>query len=180
MKTVYQIDPAHSTAQFVVRHMMITNVRGAFRNVKGTVVYDPDDVTQSSVETTIDAASIGTRDDQRDAHLRSADFFDVEHYPVLTFKSKSVRRTDGELTVTGDLTIRGVTREVVLEVEQPSPESKDPFGNVRVGVSARTKIKRSDFGLTWNAALETGGVLVGDDVKIELELSIIKTQTMTA
>ncbi len=181
MKTIYQIDPARSTAQFVVRHMMITNVRGGFRNIKGSVTWDSDHPEQSSVQATIDIDSIDTREEQRDAHLRSADFFDVEHYPVLTFQSKSVQRTgEGELKVTGDLTMHGVTKEVTLNVEGPSADSKDPFGNVRSGVSATTKVKRSDFGLTWNAALETGGVLVGDDIRIELELSMIKSETMAA
>jgi polyisoprenoid-binding protein YceI len=181
MKTTYQIDPAHTTAQFVVRHMMITNVRGAFRKITGKIVYDPEDVTQSSVEATIDTASIDTREEQRDAHLRSADFFNVAQFPAITFKSKSIKAAgDGELRVTGELTMHGVTKEVVLEVEEPSAESKDPFGNIRVGVAAKTKIKRSDFGLSWNAALEAGGVLVGDDIKIELDLSMIKAGTATA
>src|SRR5262249_30343258 len=157
-------DPAHSAANFVVRHMMITNVRGNFHNLKGTIVYDPDNPADASVENIIDTSTINTREDQRDAHLRSADFLDVEHFPTITFKSRKVERDgDEEWNVTGDLTIHGVTRPVVLKVEGPTPESKDPFGNTRIGASATTKIKRSDFGLIWNAALETGGVLVGDD-----------------
>jgi polyisoprenoid-binding protein YceI len=177
MKATYRIDPAHSSARFAVRHMMVTNVHGGFRKVEGTVTYDPENPAESSIETTIDAASINTMDDQRDAHLRSADFLDVAAYPVITFKSTRVEPAgEGERKVTGDLTIHGVTRPVVLKAEQPTPEEKDPWGNIRMGASAVTKIKRSDFGLTWNAALETGGILVGDDLKIELDVSLIKTQ----
>ncbi len=176
MKTNYKIDPAHSSAQFMVRHMMISNVRGGFSSVQGTIGYDPENVSATSIETTIDAASISTLDGQRDTHLKSADFLEVEKFPTITFKSKSVAPAgDGELNVTGDLTIHGVTKQVVLKVEGPTAEGKDPYGNVRIGASATTKIKRSEFGLTFNAALETGGVLVGDDLKIELEVSLIKS-----
>lgn len=176
MKTTYKIDPAHSSAHFVVRHMMITNVRGSFASVQGTVVYDPENPADSSVEAIIDAASIKTNEEQRDAHLRSPDFLHAEQFPTITFKSKKVERlNEDEAKVTGDLTIHGVTREVVLKVDGPTPETKDPFGNIRSGASATTRIKRSDFGLTWNAALETGGFLVGDEVKIELEVSLIKS-----
>jgi len=181
MKSTYQIDAAHSSAQFVVRHMMITNVRGSFGKLKGTVVWDPADPAQTSIDAEIDASTIHTRDEQRDGHLKSPDFFDVAQYPVITFRSKAVRSEgDGELSVTGDLTIHGITRQVVLKVEGPSGETKDPWGNVRIGVSAATKIKRSDFGLTWNAALETGGVLVGDEVKIELEVSMVRATEAVA
>jgi len=176
MKTTYTIDSAHSSAQFVVRHMMISNVRGGFSSVTGTVVYDPVNVANSSVETTIDASTISTLDAQRDAHLRSADFLDVEKHPAITFKSTKVEPSgDGERRVTGDLTIHGVTKSVLLKVEGPSDEGKDPFGNTRIGASAATKIKRSEFGLTWNAALETGGILIGDDLRLELEVSLIKS-----
>ena len=181
MKANYEIDTAHSTAQFVVRHMMITNVRGGFGGVKGTVVWDRENPEQSSIDAVIDVATITTRDEQRDAHLRSADFFHAEQYPHITFKSRRIaRKSDDELSVTGDLTIRGVTREVTLKVEGPTPENKDPWGNIRIGASGATRIRRSDFGLTWNAALETGGLLVGDEIKIELELSLVKAQTATA
>lgn len=176
MKATYKIDPAHSSAQFTVRHMMITNVRGGFSSVQGTVVYDPDSPGDTSIEAVIDAGSINTLDAQRDTHLKSGDFLDVEKYPNITFKSKKVvPADDGELTVTGDLTIHNVTREVVLKVEGPSTEGKDPWGNYRMGASATTRIKRSDFGLTFNAALETGGVLIGDDLKLELEVSLIRS-----
>ena len=174
MKTTYKIDPAHSNAQFVVRHMMITNVRGGFRKMEGTVVYDPENASASSMDVTIDVNSLSTGEEDRDTHLKSADFLDAGKYPTITFKSKTVTKDGADLKVKGDLTIHGVTREVVLEVESPSGEQKDPYGNARIGASAVTKIKRSDFGLTWNAALESGGFLVGDDLKIELDASLIK------
>ena len=176
MKTIYTIDSAHSGAHFTVRHMMITNVRGAFRNVKGTVTFDPQNPAATAVEAEIETASIDTREPQRDAHLRSADFFDVEKFPSIVFRSTGIQAAgEGEWKLTGDLTIHGVTRPVVLSVEGPAPEAKDPWGNFRSGATATTKIKRSEFGLTWNAALEAGGVLVGDDVKIELELALVKS-----
>jgi polyisoprenoid-binding protein YceI len=174
MKTTYKIDPAHSSAQFVARHMMISNVRGGFSGVQGTVVYDPENAGASSAEVVIDANTINTLEAARDTHLKSADFLDVEKYPTITFRSNSVTVGDGELDLKGDLTIHGVTRPVVLKVEAPSAEAKDPIGNARIGASASTRIKRSDFGLTWNAALETGGFLVGDNLKIELEVSLIR------
>jgi polyisoprenoid-binding protein YceI len=176
MKTIYKIDPAHSAAQFVVRHMMITNVRGGFSGVQGAVVYDPENRAASSVDVVIEANRINTLEAARDTHLKSADFLEVEKYPTITFKSTSITPDgDGELRLKGDLTIHGVTKPVVLKVEAPSAETKDPFGNARIGASATTRIKRSDFGLTWNAALETGGFLVGDNVKIELEVSLIRS-----
>lgn len=180
MKGTYTIDPAHSSANFSVRHMMVTNVRGAFRKLAGAIVYDPENPADSSVEATIDATSINTNEDQRDAHLRSADFFHVEQYPTIEFKSRKVEPDGDELKVTGDLTIRGATRPVTLRVEAPTAETKDAFGNVRIGLSATTRIKRSDFGLTWNAVLEAGGLAVGDDVKIELEVSAIKQAVQAA
>ena len=175
MKTTYKIDPAHSSAHFVVRHMMITNVRGAFSNLQGTIDYDPENAAATSIEAAIDTNTVNTQDEQRDGHLKSPEFLHVEQHPAIVFKSKKYEADgDGEAKITGDLTIHGITKEVVLKVEGPTPEAKDPFGNVRIGASATTKIKRSDFGLTWNAALETGGVLVGDDLKIELEISAIR------
>ena len=180
MKTTYSLDPAHTSAQFSVRHMMISNVRGAFGKVTGSLVYDPDDPAASHVEAAIDVASINTNEPQRDNHLRSADFFDVAHFPAITFTSRIVEHPEeDEWKVSGDLTIRGVTRPVVLRVESLTPEVKDPFGNLRMGLSASTKIKRSDFGLTYNAALETGGVLIGDDVKIVIDVSAIRQATST-
>jgi polyisoprenoid-binding protein YceI len=181
MKKTYKIDPAHSSAHFVVRHMMVTNVRGGFRSMNGTVVVDPGNPSASSIEAVIDAASISTLDDQRDAHLRSADFLDVEKFPAIHFQSTRIEPAgDGEWKAAGDLSIHGVTRPVVLKVEGSTSEEKDPWGNIRAGASATTRIKRSDFGLTWNAALETGGILVGDELKIELEISMIKAEAAAA
>jgi polyisoprenoid-binding protein YceI len=173
--TTWNIDPAHSTAEFKVRHMMITNVKGRFSGITGVLTLDEQDVTRSRIEGSIDAASLDTRTADRDAHLKSPDFFHVEQHPKLTFASTRVSRTgEGELAVEGDLTIRGVTRSVVFAVEGPTAPAKDPWGNTRLGVSATTKIDRKDFGLAWNAALETGGVLVGDQVTITLDLQLIK------
>jgi polyisoprenoid-binding protein YceI len=181
MKAIYEIDPAHSSAQFTVRHMMITNVRGGFSSVKGTIEYDSENPGISAVTAVIDAGTIKTLDEQRDTHLKSADFLDVEKYPTITFKSKKIEKSgDDEFKVTGDLTIHGVTKEIVLNAEVPSAEGKDPWGNIRMGSSAATKIKRSDFGLTWNAALETGGIMVGDELKINLEIQAIKAASAAA
>ena len=175
MKATYTIDPAHSSAHFVVRHMMISNVRGTFTKLEGMVEYDPEKPAETKITAAIDAASISTREPQRDAHLRSADFLEVEKYPSITFRSTGVTPgDDGEGKVTGDLTIHGVTREVTLKVEGPTEEMKDPWGNLRLGASATTKIKRSDFGLTYNAVLETGGFLVGDELKIEVEVELMR------
>jgi polyisoprenoid-binding protein YceI len=173
--STWNIDPVHSTAEFKVKHMMIANVKGTFSKVLGVLTFDESDLTKSKVEASIEAASIDTRDDQRDAHLRSADFLDVENYPRLSFASSSVKKAgNGKLSVEGDLTIRGVTRRVDFAVEGPTPPAKDPWGNVRVAISATTKINRKDFGLTWNASLETGGILVGDQVTITLEAEFVK------
>jgi polyisoprenoid-binding protein YceI len=170
----YVIDASHSHASFSVRHMMISNVRGEFQTLQGNAEYDAEHPENTKVEVTIDVASINTREEKRDAHLRSADFFDAENHPTLTFRSTGAKLTGDGLTVTGDLTIRGTTRQVVLAVEEITPESKDPWGNTRIGASAHTKIKRTDFGLNWNSALEAGGVLVGEEVKIQLEVELIK------
>ena len=172
-QTTYQIDPAHSSAQFSVRHMMISNVRGEFTKVSGAIAYDAASPSESSIEASIEVASINTREPQRDAHLKSADFFDVEKFPVLTFHGRQISGQPGEWKVRGDLTIHGVTREIVLDVEGPTPEAKDPWGSLRIGATATAKLSRKDFGLTWNAALETGGVLVGDEVKITIDLEAI-------
>ncbi|HEY8076106.1 MAG TPA: YceI family protein, partial [Labilithrix sp.] len=176
-ETSWTLDPSHTNATFSVRHMMVSNVRGEFQKLSGSVKGDLAKPESLSIEATIDVGSINTREPKRDAHLRSADFFDVEKYPSITFVSKRARRTGDGLEVAGELTIHGTTREVVLEVEGPTPEHKDPWGNVRIGASAKTKIKRSDFGMTWNAALEAGGILVGDEIKIELDLELIKAAT---
>ncbi len=172
--TTWNIDPVHSVAEFKVKHMMISNVKGQFTGVSGTLKLDEADISNSSVEASIDASSINTREAQRDAHLKSADFFDVEKFPTLTFKSTGVSRKEGELAVEGELTIHGVTRKVVFDVEGPTAPGKDPWGNTRIGLSAATKINRKDYGLTWNAALETGGILVGEDVTITLDVQFVK------
>ena len=173
--TTWTIDPAHSVAEFKVKHMMISNVKGQFAKVTGTLTRDESDRTKSHVDAVIEAASIETRDAQRDAHLKSADFFDVEKFPTLSFKSTRVTSAgDGELAVEGDLTIHSITRKVTFSVEGPTPPAKDPWGNTRIAVSATTKINRKDFGLTWNAALETGGILVGDEVTITLDAEFLK------
>jgi polyisoprenoid-binding protein YceI len=173
--TTWNLDPVHSVAEFKVKHMMISNVKGQFTGIKGMLTLDEANVIDSYVEASIEAASINTRDPQRDAHLKSADFFDVDKFPSLSFKSTRVSRAgDGELAVTGNLTIHGITRNVVFTVEGPTPPAKDPWGNTRLGLSASTKINRKDFGLTWNAALETGGILLGDEVTITLEVQFVK------
>jgi polyisoprenoid-binding protein YceI len=171
----WNIDSAHSVAEFKVKHMMISNVKGRFAAVKGALTLDENDLTKSRVEATVDVASINTHEPQRDAHLKSPDFFDAEKFPTLTFKSTRVDRSgEGELAVAGDLTIHGVTRNVVFAVEGPTPPTKDPWGNTRMGLSATTKINRKDFGLTYNAVLEAGGVLVGEEVTITLEVEFVK------
>jgi polyisoprenoid-binding protein YceI len=173
--TTWNIDPVHSVAEFKVKHMMISNVKGQFSKLTGALTLDESDLTNSHVEASVDAASIETRDPQRDAHLKSTDFFDVEKFPTLSFQSTSITLVrDGELAVEGKLTIHGVTRKVLFSVEGPTPPAKDPWGNTRVAVSATTKINRKDFGLTWNAALETGGILVGDEVTITLDVEFLK------
>src|ERR1700756_2532371 len=173
--STWNIDPVHSVAEFKVKHMMISNVKGQFTAVQGKLTHSEKLVTESHVEVTIDAASVNTRDPQRDAHLKSADFFDVEKFPTLSFKSTRISQVgDGELSMAGDLTWHGVTRPVVFTVEGPTAPGKDPWGNTRMGASATTKINRKDFGLTWNAALETGGILVGEEVTITLDVQFIK------
>lgn len=173
--SAWNLDPAHSVAEFKVKHMMISNVKGQFAKLSGSLSLDESAITNSQVEAVIDAASIETHDPQRNAHLKSADFFDAEKFPTLSFQSTNVRPVrNGELEVEGNLTIHGLTRKVVFSVEGPTPPAKDPWGNSRVGISARTKINRKDFGLTWNAALETGGILVGDEVTITLDVQFIK------
>lgn len=169
----WKIDPSHSNAQFSVRHMMISNVKGEFTKVNGTASFDPTNPETLSAEATIDVSAINTREHDRDNHLKSPDFFNVEEFPTITFKSKRAERSSDGLKLTGDLTIHGVTREVVLEVEGPTPPAKDPWGNTRVGASATTKINRKDFGLTWNQVLETGGLLVGDEIKITVDVELV-------
>ena len=171
--TTWNIDNSHTLVEFSVRHLMISTVKGRFGEVSGKVVADDADPAGAQIEATINVASIDTREAQRDAHLRSADFFDAENFPTLTFRGTRIEKAGDGLKVTGDLTIRGTTREVVLDVTSEG-RVKDPWGGERAGYSATTKIKRSDFGLTWNMALETGGVVVGDDIKIALEVELVK------
>lgn len=174
--TTWNVDPAHSVAEFKVKHMMISNVKGQFTGISGALTLHPEDITRSAVQATISAASINTGDAQRDGHLKGPDFFSVEQFPTLAFQSAAVKRAaNGDLSVEGDLTIHGVTRRVQFAVEGPSAPAKDPWGNTRVGLSATTKINRKDFGLQWNAALEAGGVLLGDEVTITLDVQFVKT-----
>jgi polyisoprenoid-binding protein YceI len=172
--TTYQIDPRHSSAGFGVSHLMISTVRGEFHGVTGTLVVDDSDVSKSSVNVTIDATSVDTREPDRDKHLKSEAFFDVAKYPTITFQSTKVERNnDGSLKVTGDLTIRGVTKTAVLTATLPKPPIKDPWGLQRTAASATTKLNRQDFGVAWNQKLDSGGVVVGNDVNITLDVEMI-------
>ncbi len=167
----WQIDPHHSAAEFSVRHMMISNVRGQFSKVTGTVNLDDKDVTKSSVHVTIDTTTIDTREPDRDKHLRSADFFDVQNFPTMMFRSKRITQAaGGKLKMTGDLTIRGVTREVTFAVDGPAAPIKEPRGGLRSAAAATTQINRQDFGVKWNRNLDNGGVVVGDMVTITIDL----------
>lgn len=178
--TTWTIDPSHTHSSFTVRHLVISNVRGEFGKTAGTLKLDEKDPTKSSIEATIDATTINTREKQRDEHLRSSDFFDVAKHPTLTFKSTKVeKKGEGKLAVTGDLTIRGVTRPVVLDVVGPTPEIKDPYGNARRAFAASAEIDRKDFGLTWSKTVEAGPV-VGDKVKIEIEAEFVKQAEKSA
>jgi polyisoprenoid-binding protein YceI len=169
----WNIDPAHTQSNFTIRHLVISNVRGEFKNTTGVVKIDDQDPAKSSVDAVIDATTIHTREDKRDAHLKSADFFDVEKYPKITFKSSKVEKAGDGYKVTGDLTMHGVTKPVVLDVSALTPDVKDPGGNVRRGLSARTTLNRKDFGLNWSKMVEAGPV-VGDEVKIEIDAELIK------
>ena len=171
----YQIDPDHSSFQFKVRHMTVSNVRGEFKKVKGVVSIDGNDLTGLKVEVTLDAASVNTDNAKRDDHLRGEDFFDVVRYPTITFVSKKVTKVDeNRLKVIGDLTIRGVTREVFVDVDGPSPEVKDPGGNMRRGGTGTLKINRKDFGMAWHKTLDNGGLVVGDEVNISVEVELVR------
>jgi polyisoprenoid-binding protein YceI len=181
MADTYTIDPAHSSIQFSIRHMMVSNVRGSFTGVKGVIVHDASNPANSRIDAEIEVNTVNTNDSNRDAHLKTAEFFDVEKYPTMKFVSTKVEKTgENEYKATGDLTIHGVTKQVVLTVDEVSAEGKDPWGNIRMGASAKGKINRKDFGLTWTAALETGGVLVGDEVKLEFDIEAIKAQSASA
>jgi polyisoprenoid-binding protein YceI len=172
--STWNIDPNHSTAQFTVRHLAISNVSGSFTKVTGSVVLNEKEITQSQVNAVIDAASIDTRVPDRDKDLRSPNFLDVEKYPTLEFKSKRIVNNGGKLQLIGDLTLHGTTKEVALDVEGPTPELTDPWGNSRRGFSATTTINRKDFGVVWNNTLKTGEAVVGDKVKIQIDVEIVK------
>lgn len=172
----WNIDPAHSVAEFKVRHMMISYVKGEFSGLSGVLHLNQQEPTRSKIEVSIPAGNVRTVDKQLDEHLKNEDFFDVERFPALTFKSTQIHSTGGrDYDVIGDLTIRGVTQSVTLTVNDVSEPSKDPWGNLRIGLSASTRINRKDFGIVWNAALDTGGVLVGDEVSIALDVQLIKS-----
>ncbi|TAN24062.1 MAG: polyisoprenoid-binding protein [Acidobacteria bacterium] len=182
MSTVWNIDPVHTHVQFSVRHMMVSNVKGRFAKSSGTVTLDESDFSKSKVDVEIDAASLETQEPQRDAHLKSADFLEVAKYPKLTFRSNRItpQGTEGAYTMSGDLTIHGVTHPVSLSVDAPGPAVKDPWGGVRRGFEATGEISRKEWGLVYNQALEAGGVVVGDKVKISLEVELIKAQEKAA
>lgn len=170
----YQIDPAHSGAQFTVKHLMISNVRGQFSKVTGTVVYDPNNLKASSIKATIDVSTVDTRDAQRDGHLKSPDFFDVAKFPSIAFESTKLYKEGDKLKAAGNLTIKGVTKPATLTITGPSPEIKDPFGNLRLGANATTVINRQDFGVSWNKNLDGGGVMVSDSVTIDLDIELTR------
>jgi polyisoprenoid-binding protein YceI len=173
--TTWNIDPAHSGAEFKVKHMMISNVKGNFNGISGVLRLNDADPALSHIEATIPVATLSTGDAQRDGHLKSADFLDAEKFPTLTFNSTGFTASaDGDYSVSGDLTIHGTTRPVRLAVSEVSAPSKDPWGNTRIGLTATAKISRKDFGLTWNSPLETGGVLVGEDVLLTLDVQFIR------
>jgi polyisoprenoid-binding protein YceI len=174
LASTWNIDPAHSYASFTVRHLVIAKVRGEFRKTSGAITIDDGDIAKSKVEATIEVASIDTREPKRDEHLRSADFLDAARYPTLTFKSTKVEKAGSNLKVTGDLTIRGVTRPVTLDVTL-APEIKDPWGNQRRAFSASGKINRKDFGVSWSQEIEAGPV-VGDEVSVEIEAEAVKAK----
>lgn len=178
-RSTWQIDASHTHVEFAVKHMMVSTVKGRFAEVVGTIEIDEDDPASSVVEVTIPVASVDTRQEQRDAHLRSADFFDVERFPAITFRSRRVEPVDGGYRVVGDLTIHGETREVALDVTDEG-RAKDPWGGERAGFSGKTVIDRRDFGMVFNTALETGGVVVGNEIRIALEVEAVKAAPVAA
>ena len=175
----WALDDAHSSVGFKVKHLMVSNVYGDFKDFDVTVDYNEDDISKSKVQVNINVASIDTENENRDTHLKSADFFDVENFPMMMFVSKNIMKTMDGLKMTGDLTIRGVTKEVTLNVDELTPPVKDPWGGTRMGASVTGTINRTDFGLKWNVPLETGGWLVSEDVKMIIELELIKQEELT-
>jgi polyisoprenoid-binding protein YceI len=173
-QNTYSIDPAHSAADFKVKHMMISNVQGEFSNVKGLIIYDPAHLEAAKVDATVDVTTLNTRDADRDKHLKSPDFFDAAKFPSMTFQSTKFVQANGKTQVQGNLTLHGVTKPVVLDLDGPSPEVKDPWGNFRRGVTATTTLRRQDFGLVWNKNLDGGGVLIGDDVTVTLNIEGVR------
>jgi len=175
MASTWELDAAHSSVQFAVSHLMVSTVRGTFNKFSGTIELDESDPSKSTVEATIDVASIDTREAKRDEHLKNADFFDVAKYPTITFKSTSVSKTGGgKYRVRGDLTMHGVTKEVSLEASGSPKPFQDPFGNTKLGGAVRGRINRKDFGMTWNKSLDSGGVVVGDEVTITIDVELVK------
>jgi polyisoprenoid-binding protein YceI len=171
----WEIDPAHSSVVFAIRHMMISTVRGQFRTFGAKVVGDPANPKGATLEATIDAASIDTGNEKRDGHLKSPDFLDVQKFPTIAFKSTKVEKAgDGKLKVSGDLTLHGVTKPVVLEVEGPTAAIKDPMGNTKAGAHATTRIDRKDFGIVWNKTMDGGGIMVGDDIDVTIDAEAVK------
>jgi len=171
----YQLDTDHSSIQFKIRHLTVSNVTGTFNKIKGTASVEGEDLATLKVEVTIDAASVDTGHQKRDEHIRTADFLDVAKYPTITFVSKKVVKAEpGKLRITGDLTLHGVTREITVDLEGPTPEIKDPWGNFRRGATGTAKIDRRDFGITWNKALDTGGLVVGDEVGIQVDIEWVR------
>ncbi len=169
----YVIDASHTSTEFSVRHLVISNVKGNFSDISGVIMYDENDATKSSVDVTIKVASINTNNEKRDDHLRSLEFFDAEKYPEITFKSKKIEKTDDGLKLVGTLTIRGVSKEVAFPFELTG-KITDPWKNVRIGAEANLKINRQDFGVSWNNVMEGGGLVVGNDVKITINLEAVK------
>ena len=176
LAATWNIDPGHSTAGFTVKHLTISTVPGKFGKMAGTIQWDEADITKSSVEATIDATTISTDNPNRDKHLKSPDFFDVEKFPTITFKSTKIEKAGSGLKVSGDLTMHGVTKPVVLAVDGPVAPIKDPWGNTKSGLSATTKINRQDWGVSWSQTLDTGGLVVANDVTISLDLEILKAK----
>jgi len=173
--TAWKLDPAHTSVRFTIKHMMVSNVPGTFGKISGTAKYDGKDLNNASVDATIDANSINTNDEHRDGHLKNKDFFDVAQFPTITFKSTKVTpESNGNFKLLGSLTIHGVSKDVTLDVEKLAAPIRDPKGHLHTGTSATTTVNRKDFGLIWNKALDNGGVMLGDDVKVNIEVELVE------